>query len=195
MLLLIRIITLLLLNLRRIPVDSRSKPREVLQSVSRMMRQQIDQIQHRHNVRRVPPFCFGSIFDLPSPRKGQPDARHLLRISFKNPEEDYIFIQEMQSNQAVLACHRKSRLQLAVIRESHSATPLNMLEIFSRIQHPNIAAIINVYFYEGRLLIVGEHLEVSLLDLGVKELPLEEWEIATIIEQVSLYFVSNKVLI
>ncbi|KAH8674848.1 hypothetical protein BGZ60DRAFT_372764, partial [Tricladium varicosporioides] len=52
------------------------------------------------------------------------------------------------------------------------------------VQHPNIADILDVYFYDGKLCIVSEYLEVSLLDLEFKRLAPEEWEIATIIAEV-----------
>ncbi|KAG9240849.1 hypothetical protein BJ878DRAFT_263822 [Calycina marina] len=51
-------------------------------------------------------------------------------------------------------------------------------------QHPNIADILDVYFQDGNLCIVGEHLELSLFDLGFKRLVPEEWEVATIIAEV-----------
>ena len=50
--------------------------------------------------------------------------------------------------------HRKNRLHLAVIRESFSHIPLQMLEELAQIQHPNIADILNVYFHNGKLCIV-----------------------------------------
>jgi len=83
-------------------------------------------------------------------------------------------------------CHRKNRLHLAVIRESFSPTPLRMLEVLAHVQHPNVADILDVYFHDGKLSIVSEHLDVSMLDLQFKRLAPEEWEIATIIAEVNL---------
>ena len=60
-----------------------------------------------------------------------------------------------------------------------------MIEDMAQVEHPNIAEILDVYFHEGRLCVVSEHLAVSLLDLGFKKLPPEEWEVATIIAEVS----------
>ena len=109
-----------------------------------------------------------------------------MRIDFKSPKDDYAFVQELRSNQGTLVCHRKNRLHLAVIRESFSPTPLQMLEALAQVQHPNIADILDVYSHDGKLCIVSEHLDVSLLDLEFKRLVPEEWEIATIIAEVTL---------
>lgn len=61
-----------------------------------------------------------------------------------------------------------------------------MLEDIAQVEHPNIADILDVYFHEGMLCGVSEHLAVSLLDLEFKRLAPEEWEIATIIAEVTL---------
>ncbi|KAH9206345.1 hypothetical protein DL95DRAFT_269439, partial [Leptodontidium sp. 2 PMI_412] len=108
----------------------------------------------------------------------------LLRIDFRNPRDDYTFVQELRSNQGTLVCHRKNRLHIAIIRESFSPAPLNMLDDMAQVEHPNIADILDVYFHEGRLCVVSEHLAVSLLDLEFKRLAPEEWEIATIIAEI-----------
>ena len=92
----------------------------------------------------------------------------------------------MRSDQGTLVCHRKNRL-LAVIRESFSPRPLQMLEVLSQVQHPNVADILDVYCYDAKLCIVGEYLDVSLLDLELNRLAMEEWEIATIMAEVSPY--------
>ncbi|KAH8797475.1 hypothetical protein F5882DRAFT_255235, partial [Hyaloscypha sp. PMI_1271] len=115
---------------------------------------------------------------------GQQKLRHLLRIEFKDPKEDYTFIHEIHSNQGMLVCHRKSRFHLAVIRESFSPTPLQMLEVLAQIQHPNIADILGVYYHDNKLWVVSEYVDVSMLDLEFKRLAPEEWEIATIIGEV-----------
>lgn len=133
--------------------------------------------------------------DTPASSAELPRVRRLLKIDFKNPEEDYIFIQNMPSNEGILACHRRSRLRLVVVRESHSSAPLHMLGMYSRIRHANIASIIAVYFYNSQLLIVSEYLDVSLLDLASKKPPLEEWEVATVVKQVGLHRTIDTILI
>jgi hypothetical protein len=93
---------------------------------------------------------------------------------------------EIRSNQGMLVCHRRNRLQLAVIRKAFSPTPLQMFELLSHVQHPNVADILSVYFHYNKLYIVSKHLDVSMLGLEFKRLAPEEWEIATIIAEVSL---------
>lgn len=111
--------------------------------------------------------------------------KRLLKVEFKSPKQDYIFIHELESNQGTVMCHRKGSHHLAVMRESFSPKPLQMLEEISRVQNPNIANILNVYFYQERLIIVSEYLDVSLLDLQFNRLLPEEWEIATIVSEVT----------
>jgi serine/threonine protein kinase len=140
-------------------------------------------------LRRVKPFHFSSLQDTtsaPSVTTGPRKLRRLLRIDFKDPKEDYTFVQELRSNQGTLVCHRKNHLHPAVIRESFSPMPLQMLELLAHVQHPNIADILDVYFYDGQLGIVSEYLDVSMLDLEFKKLAPEEWEIATIVAEVIL---------
>lgn len=107
-----------------------------------------------------------------------------MEVSFKNVQHDYIFIRDLPDNQGVLACHYKRRHQHAIIRKSGAAAPLEMLEAFSAIHHPNVADIFGVYFHAGELYIVGEHLAVSLVDLGFEDRVPEEWEMATIVKEV-----------
>jgi hypothetical protein len=71
-------------------------------------------------------------------------------------------------------CHWKNHLHPAVIRKSFSPMPLQMLKLLAYVQHPNIADILNVYFYNGQLGIVSEYLDVSLLNLEFKKLALKE---------------------
>ncbi|CZR65310.1 uncharacterized protein PAC_15210 [Phialocephala subalpina] len=111
-------------------------------------------------------------------------TRRLVRIQFKDPKADYIFIKQIQPDEGYLACHRRKRWELVVVRESYSTAPLLVLELFSRVQHPHVASINEIYFFEERLHVVGEYLDVSLLDLGFQLLPPEEWEIATVTKYV-----------
>lgn len=146
--------------------------------------------QNASSVRRVEPFYFGSLLDpksAPVATTGQQKLRYLLRIEFKDPKEDYTFIHEIHSNQGMLVCHRKSRFHLAVIRESFSPIPLQMLEVLAQIRHPNIADILDVYYHDNKLWVVSEYVDVSMLDLEFKRLAPEEWEIAMIIGEVKLF--------
>ena len=123
--------------------------------------------------------------DLTSSGHRQQKLRRLMTLEFKNPKEDYTFIHEIRSNQGMLVCHRKRRSQLAVIRESFSQMPLQMLEVLAHLQHPNFADTLDLYFHDSKLYIVSEHLDVSMLDLEFERLAPEEWEIATIIGEVN----------
>ncbi|KFY31578.1 hypothetical protein V493_00986 [Pseudogymnoascus sp. VKM F-4281 (FW-2241)] len=135
------------------------------------------------SIRRAKPIDFGSVHDTASSTRPW-KVKRLLRIEFKSPKEDYQFFQKLQSDQGALVCHRKAFFRLAAIRESFSPRPLHLLEELSLIQHPNIAEILDIYFYDGRLSIVTEHLDVCLLDLDFSRLPPEEWEVATIIAEI-----------
>ncbi|KFY03895.1 hypothetical protein V490_00061 [Pseudogymnoascus sp. VKM F-3557] len=135
------------------------------------------------SIRRTKPIDFGSVHDAASSTRPW-KLKRLLRIEFKSPKEDYLFFQELQSDRGNLVCHKKAFFRLAVIRESFSPRPLHLLEELSLIQHPNIAEILDIYFYDGRLAIVTEHLDVCLLDLDFSRFPPEEWEIATIIAEI-----------
>ncbi|TVY85515.1 hypothetical protein LSUE1_G004894 [Lachnellula suecica] len=138
----------------------------------------------QHPLKKVKAFNFGSLLGPMSSNNGPHRLRKLLRIQFSDPQEDYKNIREMTSNQGTLVCHRRNHLSLAVIRESHSPSPLAMLESFAHVHHSNVADILDVYFYSGQLLIIGEHLDISLLNLNFKPIPPEEWEIATIIAEI-----------
>jgi len=143
--------------------------------------------QSSPSLRRVKGLCFSNMQDtlsVPLAATEHRKLRRLLRIDFKDPSDDYEFVQELRSNEGTLVCHRKSHLQPAIIRKSFSPTPLQMLESLARIQHSNIADILDAYYYEGQLCIVSEYLDVSLHDLDFNRLAPEEWEIATIISEV-----------
>ncbi|KFZ16723.1 hypothetical protein V501_02088 [Pseudogymnoascus sp. VKM F-4519 (FW-2642)] len=145
------------------------------------------------SIRRTKPIDFGSVNDTASSTRPW-KMKRLLRIEFKSPEEDYLFFRKLQSDQGNLVCHKKAIFRLSVIRESFAPRPLHLLEELSLIQHPNIAEILDIYFYKGRLSIVTEHLDVCLLDLDFSMLPPEEWEIATIIAEIikaMTYFLST----
>jgi hypothetical protein len=60
-----------------------------------------------------------------------------------------------------------------------------MLDIVSTLRHLNIANVHDAYCHKGKLFIVSEYLEVSLLDLDFHLYPLAEWEMATITAEVT----------
>lgn len=136
-------------------------------------------------LRRVKPFYFG-VAMASSPVQINSKVKHLLKIDFKSPYEDYLFVQALQRGQGTIVCHRKGHLKLALIRESYAPEPLQMLEMLSQVKHHNIADVNHVFFHDERLWIVGEHVGLSLLDLGFHRVLPEEWEIATIMAEVLL---------
>lgn len=112
------------------------------------------------------------------------NVRPLLRVDLRSPTEDYKPLRELGLDQGTLACHRKNRPRLTVIRKSFSPSPLQMLEAVAQIKHPNIADIFDVYFYDGQLFVVTEYLDASLLDLEFTRLAAAEWEVATVVTEV-----------
>lgn len=140
--------------------------------------------RHNHVLRRVRDLHFSGLLNVPSPSSETtiPKVQRLMEVSFKSVKCDYIFIQDMPSG--ALACHHKRRYQLAIIRQSHAAVPLQMLEAFSVVHHPNVADIFGAYFHAGELHIVGEYLTISLIELGFEDQAPEEWEIATVVKEV-----------
>jgi hypothetical protein len=113
-------------------------------------------------------------------------AKPLLRVDLRSPTDDYRPLWELGSDHGTIACHRKNRACLTVIRKSFSPTPLQMLEAVAKIKHPNVADIFDVYFYNDQLFIVAEYLDASLLDLQFTRMAAAEWEVATVITEVAL---------
>jgi hypothetical protein len=138
-------------------------------------------------LKRARPFHLGNVQDNNPVWPSQlGNVKQLLRVDFQNPMTEYGHVEELQSDQGTLVYHRKNRYLLAVVRRSFSPAPLQMLETFARIQHPNIADIIGIYFHEARLFIASEYLDMSLYDLEFSRLTPEEWEVASIIAEVIL---------
>ncbi|KFY03302.1 hypothetical protein V490_00219 [Pseudogymnoascus sp. VKM F-3557] len=77
------------------------------------------------------------------------------------------------------------------IRQSDQVT---VSQVLARVSHPNIASIYGVYSYIDKLLVVTEHLDISLAQLDFQSYEIEEWEIATIVAEVlkGLTYISSK---
>lgn len=143
-------------------------------------------------LRRVKSLVFDTTLDFPvkvsemtpSPAvKEELKTRRLMRILFKDPLKDYVFVREYLHQGTLVRC-RGSCTHLTLIREFVSEMPLRTLELLSKIHHPNIAKTYDAYRYDNKSYMVLEYLDISLLELGFKTCPLEEWEIATIVLQV-----------
>jgi hypothetical protein len=117
----------------------------------------------------------------------------LLRIWLKPPWDDYtgsgserdsVLLGSTATAEPVLACHRKSYFTKATIRAFQSSGGVTVLQALSSIQHPNIAKLYDVYLYDDRIFVVSEYLELSLAELNYHSFPFEEWEIATVTNEV-----------
>jgi hypothetical protein len=122
---------------------------------------------------------------------GPQNFRRLLRIQFRNPKEDYRFVQEIRSSQGAIVHHQNHCARLAVIRKSLHPASLGLLELIARLRHSNIAEILDVYFHDDQLSIVSEYLDISLIDMKFDRVAPAEWEVATIAAEVSLLSSQN----
>jgi serine/threonine protein kinase len=109
----------------------------------------------------------------------------LLRLWLRPPWDDYISVCS-PNGETSIACRRGSYFQRAFIREFPSLGGLELLQSLSTIQHPNIASIYDVYCAENKIFTATEYMELSLTDLQFHSFPFQEWEIATIIFEVSI---------
>jgi len=109
-------------------------------------------------------------------------AGRLLRVWLRNPWQDY----EPVTSKADVAYCKGSYFAKATIRDFSGSEIIPLLQRLYDIHHPNIAAIHDIYYDDDdRLFAVAEHLELSLTDLKSDLFPFMEWEIATVINEVS----------
>ena len=116
----------------------------------------------------------------------------LLRIWLKPPWDDYAspgserddIVLISTATTPVLVCHRRAYFRMASIRAFQTSGGVNILQDLSSIQHPNIASLYDVYLYDDKVFIVSEYLEFSLAELDFHSFPFEEWEIATVANEV-----------
>lgn len=106
----------------------------------------------------------------------------MLRILLGNPWDDYDYIRHL--GQIMLARRKISYFKLVNIQQCHSFKVLEHSQVLSSIQHPNVAAIYDVYCNQGESFLVTEHLDISISQLKFQRYELEEWEIATILLEV-----------
>ncbi|KFY50754.1 hypothetical protein V495_00102 [Pseudogymnoascus sp. VKM F-4514 (FW-929)] len=99
-----------------------------------------------------------------------------------------------QSDQVTIVRQRSSYFRLANMQESPAANIVQQSQVLARVSHPNIASIYGVYSYIDKLLVVTEHLDISLAQLDFQSYKTEEWEIATIVAEVlkGLTYMSSK---
>ena len=109
------------------------------------------------------------------------NVHRMLRILLGHPWDDYDFIRNLGHD--ILARRKVSYFKLVDIRQCHSSE--TVARILSGIQHPNIATVYDLYCDGDIIFLVTEHLDISISQLEFQKHELEEWEIATIITEVS----------
>lgn len=103
-------------------------------------------------------------------------------IKSGSPWGDYDYIKRL--GQTILVRQRSSYFRLANMQEAPASNFIQQTQVLARVSHPNIASIYDVYYYVDKILIVTEHLDISLDQLDFQSYELEEWEMATIIAEV-----------
>jgi serine/threonine protein kinase len=111
----------------------------------------------------------------------------LLRVWWLlSPWEHYTSVEQLSSSGGSTLVYRNGAyFSKATMRVFPYPRNIQSLQLLSDIRHPNIAKIYDVYCHEGRLFVATEYLELSLPDLDFHLFEMEEWEIATIIAEVS----------
>ena len=107
----------------------------------------------------------------------------LLRMWLRSPWDDYTLIRSGSVEPSLASCPGKY-FSRATIREFPNPGSMELLQALSGIEHPNIAAIYDVYCHGDKIFTASEYLELSLADTNFLSFPFEEWEIATIITEV-----------
>ncbi|CZT07747.1 uncharacterized protein RCO7_11237 [Rhynchosporium graminicola] len=107
----------------------------------------------------------------------------LLRMWLRSPWNDYTLIGSGSVEPSLVSCQGKY-FSRATIREFPNPGSMELLQALSEIEHPNIAAIYDVYCYGNKISIASEYLELSLADTSFLSFPFDEWEVATIITEV-----------
>ncbi|KFY17984.1 hypothetical protein V492_00234 [Pseudogymnoascus sp. VKM F-4246] len=102
-------------------------------------------------------------------------------ITSGSPWRDYDYIKRL--GQTILVRQRSSYFRLANMQESPTSNFIQQTQVLARVSHPNIASIYGMYYYVDKILLVTEHLDISLDQLDFQSYELEEWEMATIIAE------------
>lgn len=116
-------------------------------------------------------------------KKKRNSVKRILRVLLRDPADDFHYI--MRLGQGTLAI-RKGSFHVVSIQPFQPADALQQMRMLADLQHPNIASIYDVYSHGEEQFLIMEHLSVRLSHLEVQEHELEEWEIATIISEVSV---------
>jgi hypothetical protein len=115
----------------------------------------------------------------------KPDTiKRLTRILLRNPQDDYYYVGHIE--RGTLAIQKSSFFKTVSVQKFNCDDIIQQARILSRIQHPNIASIYDVYCYDGENFLVMDYLGLRISHLETHEHELEEWEIATIVSEVGL---------
>ncbi|KFY26010.1 hypothetical protein V491_01503 [Pseudogymnoascus sp. VKM F-3775] len=116
----------------------------------------------------------------------------IFTIKFESPWVEYEYIR--QSDEVTVVRQRSSYFKLANMQEFPATNSIQQSQLLATVSHPNIASIYGVYSYIDKLLVVTEHLDISLAQLDFQSDEIEEWEIATIVAEVlkGLTYISSK---
>ena len=106
----------------------------------------------------------------------------MFTIKFESPWVEYEYIR--QSDQVTVVRQRSSYFRLANMQGFPAINTIQQSQVLARVSHPNIASIYGAYSYIDKLLVVTEHLDISLAQLDFQSYEIEEWEIATIVAEV-----------
>jgi hypothetical protein len=103
-------------------------------------------------------------------RPGTREVKRLLRMFVHSPWKDYNYIRNL--DQSMLAWHKS--FDLVNIRELHSFDIQKQPRVLSRIQHPNVATMHEIYWHKNKIFLVTEHLDISITQLQLQMYELDE---------------------
>jgi serine/threonine protein kinase len=86
--------------------------------------------------------------------------RRILRILLRSPWDNYNNVRQL--NQVVFTKHKALFFRVVDIREFNCDDILQQFQLLSKIHHPNVASIYNIYYNNRQLFLVTEYLEVSM---------------------------------
>ncbi|KAG0645123.1 hypothetical protein D0Z07_9216 [Hyphodiscus hymeniophilus] len=116
--------------------------------------------------------------------KSYPGTCHrILRVYLGHPWDNYDYIRHI--DHVMLARDTTSCFKLVNIRQCSASNELErQLQIISTIQHPNLAAIYDVYCDDEEAFLITENLDISISQLDFQTFEPKEWEIATVLAEV-----------
>ncbi|KAF7894688.1 uncharacterized protein EAF01_010138 [Botrytis porri] len=109
---------------------------------------------------------------------------NLLRVWLSDPWKDYEAIMPTTDEGSILACRNGTYFLKVNIGVYEGKNTELLLRALSKIQHPSISKIFDVYCYDSKVFVASEYPELPLVDLDFHIFHFDEWEIATIIKEV-----------